>query len=86
MSFTPGETLLYSGIVGMAIVAVVSIIVVTVLSVSYKRFFKSMNADFVATSTPFSRSTRFALVGCLLSFCLFCGVCIWALYVLAKMH
>jgi predicted membrane metal-binding protein len=37
MDFTPGEILFYGGIAGMAIMAVVSIIVIAVLSHSRKR-------------------------------------------------
>jgi len=83
MDFSPGETLFYSGIVGMAIVAVISIIVIVVLSVSRKRLFRYMDDEYAATASPFSASTKIALIGCLLSFCIFCSVFIWALYVTA---
>lgn len=46
MSFTPGEMLFYGGIVGMAIVAIVSIIVIAVLSGSKKRLRRKLNEEY----------------------------------------
>ena len=46
MSFTPGEMLFYSGIVGMVIVAIVAIVVIVMLSGSRKRLRCKLNEEY----------------------------------------
>ena len=46
MDFTPGEMLFYGGIAGMVIVALVTIIVIAVLSGSRKRLRRKLNEEY----------------------------------------
>lgn len=46
MNFTPGEMLFYGGITGMVIVAIISIIVIAVLSGSRKRLRLKLNEEY----------------------------------------
>jgi predicted membrane metal-binding protein len=46
MNFTPGEMLFYGGIAGMAIAAVVSIIVIAVLAGSRKRLRRKLDDEY----------------------------------------
>lgn len=46
MDFTPGETLFYGGIAGIAMVIVVSIIVIAVLARSSKRLHRKLNEEY----------------------------------------
>lgn len=46
MDFTPGEMLFYGGIAGMGIIAVVSIVVVIILSGSRKRLRRKLNDEY----------------------------------------
>ena len=43
MNFTPGEMLFYGGIAGMVITAVISVVVIIVLSGSRKRLRRKLN-------------------------------------------
>jgi len=49
MNFTPGEMLFYGGITGMAIVAIISVIVIVILSKSRKRLRSKMNEEYRGT-------------------------------------
>jgi len=46
MGLTPGEMLFYGGVAGMAVVAVVSVIVTAVLAGSRKRLRRKMNEEY----------------------------------------
>lgn len=46
MNFTPGEMLFYGGIAGMVIVAIISVIVIIVLSGSRKRLRRKLNEEY----------------------------------------
>ncbi len=46
MDFTPGEILFYGGIAGMAVTAVITIIVVIVMGTSRKRLRRRMNEEY----------------------------------------
>ncbi len=46
MSFTPGELLFYGGLLGIAITAIATIIVIVVLAGSRKRLRKKLNDEY----------------------------------------
>ncbi|CDX04947.1 Hypothetical protein DPCES_5061 [Desulfitobacterium hafniense] len=46
MNFTPGEMLFYGGVVGMVIVAIVSIIVTALFAGSRKRLRRQLNEEY----------------------------------------
>ena len=46
MNLTPGEMLFYGGIAGMVITAIISVIVIAVLSGSRKRLRRKLNEEY----------------------------------------
>ena len=46
MEFTPGQMLFYGGIIGIAVVVIVSIIVIAVLAGSRKRLRRKLNDEY----------------------------------------
>ncbi|MCD7804364.1 MAG: hypothetical protein LUH03_04320 [Oscillospiraceae bacterium] len=46
MSFTPGQLLFYGGLLGIAVTAIITIIVIIVLAGSRKRLRKKLNEEY----------------------------------------